>query len=133
MDINRLMIIELFEGYKKRKEENRLYSHKDEVPKIIISEYLKLVEKPAFNNIINLYKRNYILCESNVEPYVSAEEKAGLADVYDYILSYDFNKTTFNVFTASMIIHQKLYKNCGDGSFGGKLRDSNAVLKDLNI
>ena len=125
-------ILLLFDGYKKRKQENRLYSH-DNVPKIIISEYLNIVEKPSFHNLINIYKQKYIFYESRVEPNFSKEETLGLASVYDYIQEFDFNKTNFNVFICSMLIHNKLYAKCGDGSFGGKLRESTAILQDLNI
>ena len=130
---NRIIIGLLFDGYKKRKMENRLYSKDDRIPKIIISEYLNLVERPSFNKFISLYKRNYILCESKVEPNFSIEEQQGLADTYDYINDFDFSKDEFNVFTTSLIIHMKLFSHCGDGSFGGSLRDSTAVLNDVNI
>lgn len=133
MDEKREFIALLFDGYKKRKEENRLYTRDDKVPKIIISEYLKLVGKPAFSNLISLYKKNYIACESRVEPNFTKEEEKGLGDVYDYIQDFDFNKDKFNVFVVSLIIHSKLYAYCADGSFGGKLRQTTAVLQDVNI
>lgn len=123
----------LFEGYKARKERNELYKQQDNVPKIIISEYIKLVEKPAFKKLITTYKKRYIFCESRVETNISKEEQKGLADVYDYIQNFDFDKDKFNVFVTSLIIHNKLYAHCGDGSFGGNLRESTAVLQDLNI
>lgn len=122
----------LFEGYKSRKKRNILYRNEDNVPKIIISEYINLVEKPAFKDLITSYKNRYIFCESRVETNISKEEQAGLGKVYDFINDFDFDKDNFNVIT-SMIMHNKLYSQCGDGSFGGKLRDSSAFLHDLNI
>lgn len=123
----------MFEGYKKRKEDGRLYQKDDNVPQIIIDNYLSFVTKPSFNDLITTYKEKYILNESAVEPNMSKEERMGLADVYDFIKDFDFNKNFFNVFTTSMQIHNKLYKHCGDGTFGGHLRESTAVLQDVNI
>ena len=123
----------LFEGYKLRKKENRLYASDDEIPKIIIKNYLELIEKPSFKDLITDYKNKYIFCESRVEPNLSKEEQMGLADVYDYIQDFDFDRENFNVFVTSLIMHNKLYKFCGDGNFGGKIRESTAILKDLNI
>ena len=92
----------LFDGYKMRKQENRLYKNDDEIPKIIIKQYLDLVEKPAFTDLITDYKNRYIICESKVEPNFSKEEQMGLADVYDFIQNFDFDKNTFNVFITTL-------------------------------
>ena len=132
-NIVREFISLLFDGYKKRKEENRLYHDDDNIPRIIISSYINLVKKPAFCDLVTIYKNKYIFNESIVEPNISKEERQGLGDVYDYIRQFDFNKDYFNIFTTSMLIHNKLYKHCGDGTFGGALRESTAVLQDLNI
>ena len=123
----------LFEGYKSRKKRNVLYRNEDNVPKIIISEYINLVEKPAFKDLITSYKKRYIFCESRVETNISKEEQAGLGKVYDFINDFDFEKNNFNVFITSLIMHHELYSCCGDGTFGGKLRDTSAFLHDLNI
>lgn len=133
MDSNREFIGLLFEGYKKRKNENRLYKQDDEIPKIIILEYIKLIEKPAFKDLITDYKKRYILCESLIESNVSKEERQGLASVYDFIQGFNFERDNFNVFVTSLLIHNKLFSYCGDGTFGGKLRESTAFLHDLNI
>ena len=133
MDSNRYIIACLFEDYKRRKNTNELYSADLTIPKTIINLYTKLVEKPSFENIITRYKNNYINCESSVEPNFSQAELKGLSDVYDYILNFDFEKTKFNIFLVSLNIHQRLYKHCGDGSFGGRLRESTAVLQGCNI
>lgn len=126
-------IAKIFEGYKSRKNRNELYKIDDDIPKIIIHSYLNLVERPAFKHLITKYKKNYIFCESRVELNITKEEQQGLSDVYDYIQNFDFNKDKFNVFITSLMIHNKLYRYCGDGSFGGKLRESTAILNDLNI
>ena len=123
----------LFEGYKLRKKEDRLYASDDEITKIIIKNYLELIEKPSFTDLISDYKSRYIFCESRVEPNLSKEEQMGLGDVYDYIQDFNFDKDKFNVFVTTLIMHNKLYKHCGDGNFGGKIRESTAILKDLNV
>ena len=130
MDEKKEFIALLFDGYKRRKEENKLYSHDISVPKIIIENYIKYIEKPSFSKFISLYKRNYILCESKVEPNFTLEEQKGLSDVYDYINDFDFNKQKINIFTTSVIIHQKLYAYCEGNSFGGDLRQTTAYLFD---
>lgn len=132
MDDQRKYISLIFEGYKKRKLENRLYSQNDNIPKIIIQEYMNIIEKPAFKNLISSYKKKYIFHESRVETNTRKEEQLGLSEVYDYIQNFDFNKDTFNVFITSLILHQKLYKYCGEG-FGANLRENSAILFDLNI
>lgn len=126
-------IKKIFEGYKARKNRNELYKIDDDVPKIIITSYLSLVDKPTFKHLITKYKKNYIFCESRVEQNITKEEQQGLSDVYDYIQNFDFNRDNFNVFVTSLMIHNKLYRYCGDGTFGGKLRESTAILNDLNI
>ena len=123
----------LFDGYKLKKQENRLYKSYDDIPKIIIKKYLDLVEKPAFTDLINDYKDRYIFCESRVETNITKEEQLGLGNVYDFIQKFDFDKDKFNVFVTTLIMHNRLYANCGDGTFGGKLRESTAVLRDLNV
>lgn len=103
----------LFDGYKLKKQENRLYKNDDEIPKIIIKQYLDLVEKPAFNDLITDYKNRYIVCESKVEPNFTKEEQQGLADVYDFIQNFDFDKMQFNVFITTLTMHNKLFAHCG--------------------
>lgn len=132
MDEIREYINLLFEGYKKRKIENRLYSSNDDVPKIIIQNYIKYVDKPSFKSLIDTYKEKYIFYESRVENNIRKEEQEGLSEVYDYIQDFDFQKDSFNVFITSLLIHQKLYSHSGTG-FGGKLRENTAILVDLDI
>jgi len=132
MDEKREFISLLFDGYKKRKLENRLYSQNDNVPKIIIQQYIELIEKPSFKDLITSYKINYIFHESRVEQNIRKEELYGLGEVYDYIQNFDFDKNKFNIFVTSLILHQRLYSHCEIG-FGGNLRETNAVFSDLDI
>lgn len=123
----------IFEAYKKRKNEHRLYEDNVYTTKAIIKAYIKYVKKPKFSMIVDTYKREYIHNESRVEKNISKEEQEGLGIIYDYIDSFDFSKDKFNIFTCSMIIHGKLYSCCPFKSFGGKLRTTTVFLEDTNI
>ena len=129
---NKALLEILFAGYQKIKENRNLYGNTD-IPLFIIDNYIHLIEKPAFSDLITRYKKMYIYNESRVEANFTKEEQAGLSEVYDYLQSYDYSKKDFNVFIEAMTIHHKLYSKCGDGSFGGHLRESTAVLQDLNV
>ena len=132
-DEARLFISLMMEGYKKRKEQNRLYSADDFIPENIITTYYDFVIKPEFSFVIEEYKKQYVFNEARVEPNVSKEEVAGLGTIYDYIQAFDFDKDYFNIFTTSLILHQKLYSKCPNPHFGGTLRDCDAILYDLPI
>lgn len=132
MDETRNYISMIFQGYKKRKIENKLYNDNKNIPKIIIENYIKYVNKPSFKSLIDSYKKKYIYYEARVESNIRKEEQLGLAEVYDFIQSFDFSKNSFNVFITSLLIHQKLYSHSGK-EFGGTLRDNTAILYDLNI
>lgn len=128
--INYISII--LNEYKKIKLQNILNNNNQNMPKIIIENYIKYVDKPSFKSLIDSYKKKYIYYEARVENNIRKEEQLGLAEVYDFIQSFDFSKNTFNVFITSLLIHQKLYSHSGK-EFGGTLRESTAVLYDLNI
>ena len=132
-DEARFFISSMMEGYKKRKVENRLYSDDDFIPENIITTYYDFVIKPEFSFVINEYKKQYVFNEARVETNISKEEIAGLGTVYDYIQSFDFDKDYFNIFTTSLILHQKLYSKCPNPHFGGTLRDCDAILYDLPV
>lgn len=119
----------VFEGYKERKAKGKLYSIDDKIPENIIITYYKHVKKPEFSLILDEYKRRYIDNEALVEKNDTEEERKGLSLVYDYIKQFDYDKKKFNVFVCAMEIHQKLYKFCPNPSFGGQLRDSQAILR----
>lgn len=126
-------IIQVFDGYKKRKLENRFTDDNEKIPQVIIELYYNCVQKPKFNIILNEYKKRYVYNESRVEKNITREEQEGMGIVYDYIESFDFNKENFNIFTSSISIHQKLYSKCIGSGFGGKLRDEHAVMNNTII
>lgn len=101
--------------------------------KDLIREYCNKKDKRAYDEILYEYKCKYIYNESKVEGKITPEEQLGIAVVYDYINNFDFDKDYFNIFTTSLLIHQKLYSKCFDKSFGGTLRNTQAILNDTNI
>ena len=123
----------IFDCYKQRKIEHQLYESNNFATSAIIKAYLRYVEKPEFDIIVDEYKKIYIHNESRVEKNDTLCEKKGLGLVYDYINSFDFDKDDFNLFVTSLRIHSKLYSACPCSSFGGKLRDSTVYLEDTNI
>ncbi len=121
-------IVLIFEGYLKRKQENRLYQKDSLIPQQIIEIYYKSIKNPQFKTIYNNFKRNYLYNESRLDENITKEEQAGLAKVYDYIRGYDFNEQKFDIFVEGLKIHQMLYSECCGSEFGGKLRTDSAVL-----
>lgn len=124
------LIILIFEGYLKRKEEKRLYQKDSSIPEQIIVMYYKANENPHFRILYNNFKRKYLYNESRIDETISEDERKGLDRVYDYIKEYDFSKKKFDIFVESMKIHMLLYSACPYPEFGGILRDSMAVLKN---
>lgn len=128
------MLHGLFIKYTDRKNRNTLYSLNDELPKLIILEYLSFIKTPYFE-LIKEYKQNYINAEAELEDNISKLEKKGLGDIYEYIKTFDYNKDKFDICITSMKIHMILYGHCNN-SFGGQLRTNTAVLQgyyDVNV
>lgn len=122
----------LQDGYRKRKENDCLYSKNDNVPQTIIDIYLNYVLKPEFDIVYEDYKKKYIYNESLVESNATLEERKGLGVVYDYLQAFDVDHDSFNLFITSLGIHSRLYSFCAPG-FGGHLRDSDAFLFDSRV
>lgn len=105
----------------------------DVINKEIIEEYYKYDKKKYYEEILKEYKVRYIYNESQVEGDITPEEQLGIAEVYDYISNFDFDKDYFNIFVTSLVLHEKLYSKCPGKGFGGNLRDATAILKDTSI
>ena len=123
-------IVLVFECYRKRKEEHRLYKKDSLIPEQIITMYYKSNQKPHFKIIYDNFKRYYLYNESRIDQTLLEEERKGLAKAYEYIKSYDFSKQKFDIFIEAMKIHMLLFSECPYPEFGGKLRDGSAVLKN---
>ncbi len=124
------LIVLIFEGYLKRKEEKRLYQRDSLIPEQIITLYYQSNEKPHFKILYNNFKRKYLYNESRIDEEISEEERKGLEKVYDYIKDYDFENQKFDIFVEALKIHSLLYSACPYPEFGGRLRDNTAVLKN---
>ena len=108
------------------------YSEDDTLnAKNIISIYVHFIEKSNYQVIIEDYKNKFIRNEAIVEPGVTKEERIGLGLIYDYISSYDFEHKEPNVFVDSLKLHSLLYSQTKAPEFGGKLRDTTAILKSI--
>ncbi len=99
----------------------------------LIKLYHNFECKKTYEEMMREYKVRYIYNESKVEGNITPEEQLGIGVVYDYIQKFDFEKDYFNVFTTSLLIHQKLYSKCFYKEFGGKLRTESVYLKNSNI
>lgn len=101
--------------------------------KELIKFYHQFESKKSYEEIMRDYKIRYIYNESKVEGKVTPEEQLGIGLVYDYIQNFNFEKDYFNIFTTSLIIHQKLYSQCFYKEFGGQLRSEAVYLNNSLI
>lgn len=104
-----------------------------EYMKSLIQLYHNFECKKAYEEMMKEYKIRYIYNESKVEGNITPEEQLGIGIVYDYIQKFDFKKDYFNIFTTSLLIHQKLYSKCFGKEFGGKLRTEPVFLKNSSV
>lgn len=121
----------IFDGYRKRKKEKRLYNH-DGIPELIIKTYYSCVEKPSYDQLMNNFKRRYTYNENKVEDIRSKEEKDGLKLGFDYVLNKE-DLQGISIYDLSWI-HEELYKKTAHPEFGGKYRNEERYLygKDEN-
>lgn len=101
----------------------------DVINKEIIEEYYKYDKKKYYEEILKEYKVRYIYNESQVEGDITPEEQLGIAEVYDYISNFDFDKDYFNIFVTSLVLHEKLYSKCPGKGFGGKFKRCYSYFK----
>ena len=108
------------------------YSHADTLnAKSIINIYVHFIGRSNYQVVIEDYKNKFIRNEAIVEPGVTPGERAGLGLIYDYISSFDFEHKEPNVFIDAMRLHCLLYSQTKVPEFGGKLRQTTAVLNDI--
>ena len=128
VDPNRI-ILEMFMGYKQRKQRKQLYSEDNTIPTTLISLYYELGDRTSFESLKNSFVSRYIKNESKLEGVHSPEEIEGLRVMYEYIHSDDIDYM-FNVFTLKEL-HEKLYSKTAYPAFGGNFRRSDAYIKDF--
>lgn len=104
-------LLATFKLYNMAKESKQVYdSPRDlEVPKILITQYYRLI-KPNYEQMLYNFRKKYISGESTVEKNDTDPEKAGIGYIYDYIQSFDVENGYFNIFATSMQIHNLLYR-----------------------
>ena len=123
----------IFREYMKRKQDENLYQRDITLFKNIINLYFSIDRKPYYKEIIDKYKKLYIFDESRVEDNFTESEQMGLGEIYDYIRDFNYDTDKFNVFICSLMIHEKLYSKGSRSYFGGKLRNTNVALVDLDV
>lgn len=132
----------LFDGYKSRKKEGRLFGDSYEIPELIILTYYACIKKPLFYNVYEKFKdtyfgntknfkERYIYNENKLEQVHTKEERQGLRKVYDYIQSKN-DLTDINIYTLSQI-HELLYSLSPYPEFGGKYRNDQRFLPHTGI
>ena len=124
-------ILVLQDGYKEQKLDDLLDNDDCFIPENIIVLYLYYLEKTNYQAVVQNYMFQYIDNEALVEPGVTIEERLGIADIYNYISNYDFNKMP-NIFVEGLKMHSMLYSHCPYPEFGGKLRDQSVILNNVS-
>ena len=140
----------LYEGYIRRFKEKRLFETDSKIPINLIKFYLDNQKEKVPKKVYDNFKTKYIYCENvtegvnvtlsevksivknNIKGHIK-EEVHGLADVYDYIQNYDFEKMyNFSIYTL-MLIHRILYSHTPYPDAAGKFRTMNARISYSDV
>ncbi len=120
----------MFDGYQKRKDENRLYSYEG-VPEIIIKTYYSYVIRASFPDIVENFKKRYIYHENKVEDVKSIEEKKGLTAAYNYIVRKE-DLEDISIYDLSYL-HEELYSKTPHPEFGGQYRNNDGYILGSSV
>lgn len=124
----RIVIQEMFMGYKQRKQRRQLYSEDNTIPTTLIKMYYSMNPDPAeFEVMKSSFVSRYIKSESKLEGVHSSEEIEGLGVMYEFIHSDDI-EFMFDVFTLKEL-HTKLFSKTPFPEFGGDFRREPAHIK----
>ena len=141
---------QLFSGYIKRYKDGRLFDVDSYIPLSVIWFYLESDLHSGYErDIYNRFKEKYILSENRLEGIKvtkkevkelvensnmhTKEEVLGLADVYDYIANYSFDKlNNLNIYQL-LRIHNILYSHTPFPEFSGQYRTSSARIAGSKI
>ncbi|MFA5408216.1 MAG: hypothetical protein WC343_05535 [Bacilli bacterium] len=116
----------IFKEYQRMKESKKLYNDYDLLPQSIIKLYYSRIEPAPFVEIIDKFKKKYILNENKVEDVKQKQERAGLGAVYDFIQNDGWKKCD-NLYVI-MVLHQLLYSKVPYTEYGGKFRNANSII-----
>ncbi|MBE6152021.1 MAG: Fic family protein [Firmicutes bacterium] len=130
-EVVREFICLMFDGYKKRKKDGKIYSGAKDIPCALITMYWSFAEKTDLNEIYNKFKRKYIINENNLEDVHDRKERVGLGEVYDFLNSFDDNH--WNNIYIILKIHQILYSKVDFPEFGGKFRTENCFISSSDV
>ncbi len=123
----RVVIQEMFMGYKQRKQRRQLYSEDNTIPTTLIKMYYSLnPDRASFESLKNAFVSRYIKEESKLEGVHEIDEIKGLRVMYEYIHSDEIDYM-FNVYTLKEL-HEKLYSTTAHPEFGGEFRRFDVYL-----
>lgn len=123
----RVVIQEMFMGYKQRKQRKQLYSEDNTIPTTLIKMYYSLnPDQTSFESLKKAFVSRYIKEESKLEEVHEADEVKGLRVMYEYIHSDEIN-FMLNVYTLKEL-HEKLYSKTAHPEFGGEFRKYDVYL-----
>ena len=131
------MIDYIFEGYKKRKHEKTLAVEDKEIPTKLIKLYYELhPNEVEFNNMKRSFIKKYAKNESELEgvndkDIHGQEEILGLGDMYEYMLTEEFDKY-FSIYSLKDL-HRKLFSHAPHPECAGVFRTRQAFLPGTGI
>lgn len=138
------IIIMLFSGYEKQKDEGILYQKENlDIPKNLIRYYYSLdASERNLDDLTDNFVNHYIECEAILEGSHSHQEKEGMAAMYEYIHSPEIDDN-FDIYTL-LDLHQKLYSVIDaeivqnnnydtDYTFGGHTRNSDCHINGSRV
>ena len=127
------LILELFLKYIKKTKKSEFYSKDNFTPFNLIRYYFKEMEELPFEKIANNYRRKYLINENFIENVHTKEERAGLREVYDYVLSNGWKRfrNIYVILKLHSLLYSKVAEECR--SFGGSFRQANAMIADSDV
>lgn len=136
----------VYRGYIDRFKQDRLFDIDSNIPLTIIQFYLESdATSKVSDKVYKNFKVKYILSENELEgvpvsksevKYLvqnnpsehTKEEVLGLADVYEYINNYSFEKISNFTIYELLTIHSILFSHTPYPEFAGRFRNSNARI-----
>lgn len=117
------IIKECFLGYKYRKNNKRLYSSDNDLPKKMISLYYSNPNRKDLDHLKRAFINNYIKNESMLEDIHNEAEKEGLGIMYEY----SQGDIDVNMYTLCEL-HKVLYSKAPFPEYAGHFRNYDVYL-----
>ena len=131
------LLIQLFLGYKYRKNNKTLYEQTAVVPTMLITLYYSLSPgEIEFDALKKNFIKKYVKNESQIEGVNDTdihgkEEIEGLGDMYEYLHSEEMEKF-FSVYSLKDL-HRKLFGRTPFPEYAGHYRNGPVYLKGSNV